>query len=76
MHKPRVNDEILYINIHIIYYMHKPRVSVEILYIYIYIYMCVCVCVCVCVYKTFIARKLSKPDDSRYRPKHVVFCCY
>ena len=22
-----------------------------------------------------IARKLSKPDDGRYRPKHVVFHC-
>ena len=30
----------------------------------------------VCVsYKTLIARKLSKPDDGRYRPKHVVFYC-
>ena len=27
------------------------------------------------LYKTLIARKLSKPDDGRYRPKHVVFHC-
>jgi len=25
------------------------------------------------LYKTLIVRKLSKPDDGRYRPKHVVF---
>ena len=25
------------------------------------------------LYKTLTARKLSKPDDGRYRPKHVVF---
>jgi len=25
------------------------------------------------LYKTLLARKLSKPEDSRYRPKHVVF---
>ena len=25
------------------------------------------------LYVTLIARKLSKPDDGRYRPKHVVF---
>jgi len=25
--------------------------------------------------KLLIARKLSKPDDGRYRPKHVVFHC-
>jgi len=25
------------------------------------------------LYKTFLARKLSKPEDGRYRPKHVVF---
>ena len=25
--------------------------------------------------KTLIARKLSKPDDGRYRPKHVVLRC-
>jgi len=24
---------------------------------------------------TLIARKLSKPDDDRHRPKHVVFHC-
>ena len=24
------------------------------------------------LYKTLIARKLSKPEDGRYRPKHVV----
>ena len=24
-------------------------------------------------YKTLLARKLSKPEDGRYRPKHVVF---
>jgi len=23
--------------------------------------------------KTLLARKLSKPEDGRYRPKHVVF---
>ena len=27
------------------------------------------------LYLTLIARKLSKPDDGRYRPKHVVFYC-
>ena len=27
------------------------------------------------LYITLIARKLSKPDDDRYRPKHVVFYC-
>jgi len=27
------------------------------------------------LYKTLIARKLSKPDDGRYRPKHLVFHC-
>ena len=27
------------------------------------------------LYITLIARKLSKPDDGRYRPKHVVFYC-
>jgi len=27
------------------------------------------------LYKTVRARKLSKPDDGRYRPKHVVFHC-
>jgi len=27
------------------------------------------------LYITIIARKLSKPDDGRYRPKHVVFHC-
>ena len=27
------------------------------------------------LYITLIARKLSKPDDGRYRPKHVVFHC-
>jgi len=27
------------------------------------------------LYKTLIARKLSKPDDGRYRPKHAVFRC-
>ena len=25
------------------------------------------------MYKTLIARKLSKPDNGRYMPKHVVF---
>ena len=25
------------------------------------------------LYKTLLARKLSKPEDGRYRPKHVVF---
>ena len=25
------------------------------------------------LYKTLLARKLSKPEDCRYRPKHVVF---
>ena len=25
--------------------------------------------------KTLTARKLSKPEDGRYRPKHVVFYC-
>ena len=25
------------------------------------------------LYKTLLARKLSKPEDSRYRPKHVDF---
>ena len=25
------------------------------------------------LYKTLSARKLSKPQDGRYRPKHVVF---
>ena len=25
------------------------------------------------LYITLIARKLSKPDDGRYKPKHVVF---
>jgi len=25
------------------------------------------------IYKTLLARKLSKPEDARYRPKHVVF---
>jgi len=25
------------------------------------------------IYKTLLARKLSKPEDGRYRPKHVVF---
>jgi len=27
------------------------------------------------LYINLIARKLSKPDDGRYRPKHVVFHC-
>ena len=27
------------------------------------------------LYITLIARKLSKPEDGRYRPKHVVFYC-
>jgi len=27
------------------------------------------------LYITLIARKLSEPDDDRYRPKHVVFYC-
>jgi len=27
------------------------------------------------LYKTLTARKLSEPDDGRYRPKHVVFHC-
>jgi len=27
------------------------------------------------LYKTLIARKLSIPDDGRYRTKHVVFHC-
>ena len=27
------------------------------------------------IYITLIARKLSKPDEGRYRPKHVVFHC-
>jgi len=25
------------------------------------------------LYKILLARKLSKPEDGRYRPKHVVF---
>ena len=25
------------------------------------------------IHKTLLARKLSKPEDGRYRPKHVVF---
>jgi len=25
------------------------------------------------LYKTLLARKLPKPEDGRYRPKHVVF---
>jgi len=25
------------------------------------------------LYKTLLARKLSKPEDGRYSPKHVVF---
>ena len=25
------------------------------------------------LYKTLLARKLSKPEDDRYMPKHVVF---
>jgi len=25
------------------------------------------------LYKTLLARKLSKPENGRYRPKHVVF---
>jgi hypothetical protein len=25
------------------------------------------------LHKTLLARKLSKPEDGRYRPKHVVF---
>jgi len=29
----------------------------------------------VILYITLIARTLSKPDDGRYRPKHVVFYC-
>jgi len=28
------------------------------------------------LYITLIARKLPKPDDGRYRPKHVVFYCW
>jgi len=27
------------------------------------------------LHKSLIARKLSKPDDGRYRPKRVVFHC-
>jgi len=27
------------------------------------------------LYTPLIATKLSKPDDGRYRPKHVVFYC-
>jgi len=27
------------------------------------------------LYITLIARKLSKPDDGHYRPKHVVLYC-
>ena len=30
-------------------------------------------CVGAYIYIYLIARKLSKPDDGRYRPKHVVF---
>ena len=25
------------------------------------------------LYKTLLARKLSQPEDGRYRPKHIVF---
>ena len=25
------------------------------------------------LYETLLARKLSKPEDGRYRPKHIVF---
>jgi len=25
------------------------------------------------LYKTLLARKLSKPEDGRYRPKHAAF---
>jgi len=27
------------------------------------------------LYKTLLARKLSEPEDGRYKPKHVVFPC-
>ena len=27
------------------------------------------------IIRNSLARKLSKPDDGRYRPKHVVFYC-
>jgi len=40
--------------------MPKPRGDVEIFILGI-------------LYKTLLARKLSKPEDGRYRPKHVVF---
>ena len=36
-------------------------IRIYILYVYMYI--------------TLTARKMSKPDDGRYRPKHVVFHC-
>jgi len=59
-----------FLAIRVIYNMHKTRRDVEIntIYIYIYIYtnpMCI-------LYIIPIARKLSKPEDGRYRPKHVV----
>jgi len=34
---------------------------------------CDCRCGLGILYKTFLARKLSKPEDNRYRPKHTVF---
>jgi len=27
------------------------------------------------LYKTLLARKIPKPDDGCYRPKHAVFYC-
>jgi len=31
--------------------------------------------VVIILYKALLARKLSKPEDGRYKPKHVVFHC-
>jgi len=45
--------------------MSKPRGDVEISSFYVLLLSI--------LYKTLLARKLSKPEDGRYRSKHVVF---
>ena len=55
-----------FLAIRVIYNMHKPRGVDEI--------STSPRDLCI-LYITLTARKLSKPDDGRCRPKHVVFYC-
>jgi len=50
----------------VLYNMAKPRGDVEISTFYV-------ISLKLSLYDTLLARKLSKPEDGRYRPKHVVF---